>query len=38
MYSRGEGTPVNKAEAIKWYKKAADQGFGLAKEALKKIQ
>ena len=26
MYDFGEGVPENDAEAVKWYRKAADQG------------
>jgi uncharacterized protein len=26
MYANGEGVPENDAEAVKWYRKAADQG------------
>ena len=27
MYDHGEGVPENDAEAVKWYRKAADQGL-----------
>src|SRR5690606_38659877 len=27
LYSRGEGVPVDYAEAARWYQKAADQGI-----------
>jgi len=27
MYANGEGVPENDAEAVKWYLKAAEQGF-----------
>ena len=27
MYSEGEGTPQDYAVALRWYRKAADQGF-----------
>ncbi len=27
MYDNGEGVPENDAEAVKWYRKAADQGL-----------
>ena len=30
MYHNGEGIPENDAEAVKWYRKAADQGFAKA--------
>ena len=34
MYSRGEGVPEDKAEAMRWYQKAAAQGNALAKSNL----
>jgi TPR repeat protein len=37
MYLKGLGTEKNKSEAIKWYKKAANQGEEKAKEALKRL-
>ena len=30
MYDNGEGVPENDAEAVKWYRKAADQGYAQA--------
>ncbi len=33
-YSKGEGVPVNKKEAVKWYKKAAEQGYADAQYYL----
>ena len=30
MYDIGEGVPENNAEAVKWYRKAADQGHASA--------
>ena len=27
MYAKGEGVPQNDAEAVKWYRKAAEQGY-----------
>ncbi len=30
MYAKGEGTPVNDAEAFKWFQKAAEQGHALS--------
>ena len=30
MYEFGEGVPENDAEAVKWYRKAADQGYAKA--------
>ena len=34
MYDRGQGVPQNYAEAVKWYRKAADQGEALAQSTL----
>lgn len=34
MYEQGEGVPQNRAEAIKWYQKAADQGHPSAQSDL----
>jgi TPR repeat protein len=34
MYSRGESVPKNYTEAMKWYKKAADQGYTSAQNNL----
>ena len=30
MYAKGDGVPENDAEAVKWYRKAADQGHAKA--------
>jgi hypothetical protein len=30
MYDRGEGVPQNYREALRWYRKAADQGNAIA--------
>ena len=30
MYDNGEGVPENDAEAVKWFRKAADQGHAKA--------
>jgi uncharacterized protein len=30
MYAKGEGVPENDAEAVKWFRKAADQGDAAA--------
>jgi hypothetical protein len=30
MYDIGEGVPENNAEAVNWYRKAADQGHAKA--------
>ena len=35
---KGYGIAEDKTEAIKWFRKAADQGNGLAKDALKKLE
>ena len=34
MYANGEGVPENDAEAVKWYRKAADQGHADAQSNL----
>ena len=34
MYYNGEGIPENDAEAVKWYRKAADQGYAKAQYNL----
>ncbi len=34
MYDNGEGVPENDAEAVKWYRKAADQGNAEAQSNL----
>ena len=34
MYEFGEGVPENDAEAVKWYRKAADQGHAQAQYNL----
>ena len=34
MYDNGEGVPENDAEAVKWYRKAADQGIAYAQYNL----
>ena len=34
----GEGVEQDKAEALKWYRKAAEQGFEPAEEALKNLE
>lgn len=36
LYFYGWGVDQNNAEAIKWYRKAAEQGYELAIEALKR--
>jgi TPR repeat protein len=36
MYRDGEGVPQDKAEAMKWFRKAAEQGNSDAKEWLEK--
>ena len=30
MYDKGVGVPENNTEAVKWYRKAADQGLAMA--------
>jgi TPR repeat protein len=34
MYYGGEGVPQDYAEAVKWYRKAADQGYAPAQAGL----
>jgi TPR repeat protein len=34
MYDNGEGVPENDAEAVKWYRKAAEQGDAKAQNNL----
>lgn len=34
MYEKGKGIPEDKAEAYKWYKKAADQGMPAGQSSL----
>jgi hypothetical protein len=34
MYNNGEGVPENDAEAVNWFRKAADQGHALAQYNL----
>ena len=36
-YFHGDGVKQNRAEAVKWYRKAAEQGLSVAQDALKKI-
>jgi len=38
MYRKGKGVPKNKAEAVKWYRKAAEQGDADAQYWLEKLQ
>ena len=37
MYERGEGVEKDEEEAVKWFRKAAEQGHEKAKAALKKL-
>jgi TPR repeat protein len=34
MYDKGHGVPRDDAEAVTWIRKAAEQGFALAQNAL----
>ena len=34
MYDTGDGVPENGAEAVKWYRKAAEQGYAAAQFEL----
>tara|TARA_B100000809_G_scaffold144074_1_gene141637 strand:+ start:42 stop:566 length:525 start_codon:yes stop_codon:yes gene_type:complete len=38
MYYKGHGVPENDAEAVKWYRKAAEQGNEGAKKMLKALK
>ena len=38
LYLEGKGVPQDKAEAVKWLRKAAAQGHAEAKEELKKLE
>jgi len=38
MYYKGHGVPENDAEAVKWYRKAAEQGNEGAKKMLKALE
>mgnify|MGYP001233149072 FL=1 len=38
MYSQGSGVRKSKVEAIKWYRKAAQQGDSDAKQALLELE
>lgn len=37
-YANGDGMLQDKAEAVKWYRKAAEQGYKPAKEKLDALQ
>ena len=34
MYSKGRGVKQNYAEAVKWYRKAAEKGYAIAQNNL----
>ena len=34
MYANGQGVPQDYALAVQWYRKAADQGYGVAQQDL----
>jgi TPR repeat protein len=38
MYSAGQGVEQDYEEAVKWYRKAAENGVDYAKEALKSLE
>ena len=38
MYEDGKGVSKNLAEAVKWYRKAADQGDEDARKALERLE
>ena len=37
MYDKGRGVPKNDTEAVKWCRKAAEQGFSLVQHSLASI-
>ena len=37
MYAGGFGVAKDESEAVKWYRKSAEQGHERAKEALKRL-
>jgi len=37
MYAFGEGVEIDTAEAIKWFRKAANQGLAHAEEHLRRM-
>ena len=37
-YNMGEGVAQDKAEAVKWYRKAAEQGLEVAELVLKRLE
>jgi hypothetical protein len=38
MYANGEGVAKNDEQAVKWYRKAAEQGDEDAKKLLEKLE
>ena len=34
MYANGEGVPEDDAEAVRWYRLAAEQGYAMAQSFL----
>jgi TPR repeat protein len=36
LYANGKGVTRDEAEAIKWFRKAAAQGYGAAQDELKR--
>ena len=36
-YEKGKGVPQSNEEAVKWYRKAAEQGYENAKKALERL-
>jgi len=37
MYNMGQGVAKNHQEAVKWFRKAAEQGFAKAQKALREL-
>jgi TPR repeat protein len=38
MYQKGRGVPKDEVEAVKWYRKAADQGEAKASKYLEELK
>jgi TPR repeat protein len=37
MYEKGQGVPIDYVIAVQWYRRAAAQGYGPARESLDRI-
>jgi TPR repeat protein len=38
LYENGEGVPMDRSEAVKWYKLAAERGHKGAKESIERLR